>query len=51
MLLLTFPDLKTDTGMVADSLYSLEANEEVMNTWRKLVELEITEPTEEDEFT
>ncbi len=51
LLLLTFPDLKSEAGAVGDSLRELGADEEVMNTWRELVALEFSLPDEEDEFT
>lgn len=50
LLLLAFPDLKTETGAVNESLQALGATEEVMNTWRALVALEISQPNDEDEF-
>ncbi|HUE82971.1 MAG TPA: nucleotidyl transferase AbiEii/AbiGii toxin family protein [Pyrinomonadaceae bacterium] len=51
LLLLTFPELKSETGPVAESLHGLGATKEVLNTWRELVALEFSLPSEEDEFT
>jgi len=50
MLLLVFPNLKTESGPVEDSLKSLGASEGVMNFWRELVSEEIQESSDEDEF-
>jgi hypothetical protein len=50
MLFLAFPELKTESGTVSETLQSLGANEEVMNAWRGLVAQEIHLPEEEDEF-
>jgi len=50
MLLLAFPNLKTESGPVEDSLKSLGASEGVMNFWRELVSEEIQESSDEDEF-
>lgn len=50
MLLLTFPELKTESGAVSESLRSLGAKEEAMSEWRNLVAQEISLPEDEDEF-
>lgn len=50
MLLLAFPDLKTESGPVESSLKSLGVSEEVMNYWRELVSEEIQESSDEEEF-
>jgi hypothetical protein len=50
VLLLTFPELKTETGAVSEILRSLGANEEVMSEWRDLVGQEISLPEDDDEF-
>jgi len=50
MLLLTFPELKTESGAVSEALRSLGANEEAMGEWRNLVAQEISQPEDEDEF-
>lgn len=48
LLLLTFPDLKRDTGPVADQLHAAGAAPEVLAVWHELVIQEIR-PAEEDE--
>lgn len=50
MLLLAFPDLKTESGPVESSLKSLGVSEGVMNFWRELVSEEIQESSDEEEF-
>jgi hypothetical protein len=50
VLLLTFPEFKTESGAVSEILRSLSANEEVMNEWRDLVSQEISLPEDDDEF-
>jgi hypothetical protein len=50
VLLLTFPEFKTESGAVSEILRSLSANEEVLNEWRDLVAQEITLPDDDDEF-
>jgi hypothetical protein len=50
MLLLTFPELKTESGAVLDALRALDANNDVIQTWRELVTQEIREPTPDSEF-
>jgi hypothetical protein len=50
MLLLTFPELKKEQGAVKGALKSMDANEEVMKTWGKLVAQEIVEAEEDAEF-
>jgi len=49
LLLLTFPELKTESGVVAEILNSLGAREE-MKTWAELVRQDISEPDEDAEF-
>jgi hypothetical protein len=51
MLLLTFPELKVETGVVAENLASLRASNEALNEWRQLVSQEITTSDDEDEFS
>jgi len=46
-LLLTFPELKTEEGPVADALRATETREEVLAAWNELVAQEI-EPEDED---
>jgi nucleotidyltransferase AbiEii toxin of type IV toxin-antitoxin system len=50
MLLLTFPELKSETGEVSETLSLLGANEEVIKDWKELVAQEISLPADEDEF-
>ncbi len=50
MLLLTFPELKKEQGLVGEAIKSIGANEEVMETWRGLVAQEIVEPEDDGEF-
>lgn len=50
MLLLTFPELKKEEGAVSESLKLLDANDDVMETWRKLVEQEISDSEDDGEF-
>jgi hypothetical protein len=50
MLLLTFPDLKHESGPVESALKSLGVSEEVLNSWHKLVAEEIRPPDEDEEF-
>lgn len=50
MLLLTFPELKTEEGTISQTLRVIGANEEAMNAWRELVAQEINLPDDEDEF-
>jgi hypothetical protein len=47
MLLLTFPEMKTENGQVADRLRAAGAGAEVMAAWRELVAQQI-EPEDED---
>jgi hypothetical protein len=50
LLLLTFPELKTESGIVADTLSSLGANEEETKTWKELVNQEISKPDDDTKF-
>ena len=50
VLLLAFPNLKTESGAVEDSLKSLGVSEEVLNSWRELVAEEIRPVGDEEEF-
>lgn len=50
MLLLTFPDLKSESGAVSEKLRLLTASEEVMNEWRDLVSQKISLPEDDAEF-
>jgi len=50
MLLLAFPDLKQQSGLVAERLKAENAGEAVFNLWQDLVKQEIQTTDEEDEF-
>ena len=50
MLLLTFPELKSESGSVADALKTLGATAQEMNTWRELVAQEILPSNDDDKF-
>ena len=50
VLLLQFPDLKTETGAVQQTLKSLGVSEEVLNSWGELVREEIRRPDEYEKF-
>lgn len=50
MLLLVFPDLKSESSLVADCLRAAGAGPEVLAVWRNLVASEIRAANEDDEF-
>ena len=50
MLLLTFPELKSESGAVSEQLRQLTASAEVMNEWRDLVSQKISLPEDDAEF-
>jgi hypothetical protein len=50
MLLLTFPDLKSDTGPVAALLQAAGADPEVMAAWKELVAQDIHAADEDEGF-
>ncbi|MDX6611202.1 MAG: hypothetical protein QOD75_388 [Blastocatellia bacterium] len=50
MLLLAFPELKTESGPVGDVLKALGAKAEEINAWREIVAQELSPPNEDDEF-
>jgi hypothetical protein len=50
MLLLTFPELKRDTGPVVDRLKAASADPTVLSVWNELVVQEIQPVDEDDEF-
>ena len=50
VLFLTFPELKTESGAVLDALRALDANNDVIHTWRELVAQEIRMPDPDSEF-
>ena len=50
MLLLHFPHLKSDTGLVADRLLAINADPNAFEVWHELVAQEFLPTDEEDEF-
>ena len=50
MLFLTFPEMKTESGVVSDALQAFGATAEEMNTWRALVAQQLSAPNDDDEF-
>jgi len=50
MLLLTFPDLKTNPGVVAKCLQNTGVDSSVLTVWKEIVAQEILPEDEEDEF-
>jgi hypothetical protein len=50
MLLLQFPELKTDAGPVRDQLLTLGAKAEALACWHQLLAEEITPESDEEEF-
>jgi hypothetical protein len=50
MLLLTFPELKSESGEVSEKLRSLTASEEVRREWQDLVSQKIEPTDDDDEF-
>ncbi|MEP7199707.1 MAG: nucleotidyl transferase AbiEii/AbiGii toxin family protein [Chloroflexota bacterium] len=50
MLLLTFPELKRESGIVRERLQAADADEAVMNVWKELVAQEISATDEDAEF-
>jgi hypothetical protein len=50
MLLLAFPELKTDEGQVSKALKSLEANDDVMQAWQELVRQKLMQSEDADKF-
>lgn len=50
MLLLAFPELKQNDGLVTERLKAENAGEDIMNLWRDLVKQEIQSTDEDDEF-
>lgn len=49
MLLLAFPELKQEAGVVADRLKALSADESILQVWKNLVAQEI-KPADEEDF-
>ena len=50
VLFLTFPDMKTESGVVSKALKESGATTEEMTTWRELVAQELVAPNDDDEF-
>jgi hypothetical protein len=50
MLLLAFPELKSEQGAVSAALKSIDTDNDVMKTWGELVEQEIVEADDDGEF-
>ena len=50
MLLLAFPKLKQNDGLVTERLKAENAGDEAMKLWRELVDLEIQSTVDDDEF-
>lgn len=50
MLLLTFPELKYETGAVSECLRIANADTAIIQVWKDLVATEIEPPDEDDEF-
>lgn len=50
MLLLTFPELKQEQGVVSEVLKSIGVKDDVMQTWRELIAQEVIEPKDDNEF-
>jgi hypothetical protein len=50
VLLLQFPELKTETGPVRERLDAAGAGAEVLEAWREIVAQEIVAEDDEDEF-
>jgi len=50
MLLLTFPELKSESGAVKAALMAMNPTEPVLDLWKAVVEQEITAEDDEDEF-
>lgn len=50
LLLLAFPELKCDPGLVTDCLHNANADPHIFAIWRELVVQEILPESEEDEF-
>ncbi len=50
VLLLAFPELKTDPGPVTESLNSAQVDSSILSVWRELVSQEILPESEDDDF-
>ncbi len=50
VLLLAFPELKSDPGAVTESLNSAQVDPSILSVWRELVSQEILPESEDDDF-
>ena len=50
MLLLTFPELKSEVGAVMERLIAANVDAAIIEVWKELVATEIEAPNEDDEF-
>ena len=50
MLLLAFPELKSDTSPVTDRLKTAGAEQATLEVWHEIVRREIEPPDDEDDF-
>jgi hypothetical protein len=50
VLLLAFPELKSNSGTVADCLTKAQADQGALKVWQELVEQEIVPESEDDDF-
>ncbi len=50
VLFLTFPEMKTESGVVSNALEGFGATAEEMNTWRELVAQKLRAPDDDNEF-
>jgi hypothetical protein len=48
---LSFPELKVESGDVANALKSLGASDDVLNEWRVLVSQEFKSSDDDEEFS
>jgi hypothetical protein len=50
MLLLRFPELKSETGKVAERLKTMQASPQALSAWSEIVSTDISAEDDEDEF-
>jgi hypothetical protein len=50
VLLLRFPQLKSEQGLVRDRLLAAGADDQILSNWSRIVQEPITEERDEDEF-
>lgn len=50
VLFLTFPEMKTESGLVSDTLKAFGATAEEMTTWREIVAQKLSAPKDDAEF-